>query len=197
MIEVSPALERLESRQHLVRVGALGIVGRFTSVDAVQYPRDSRVVVRTGRGLELGEVLAAPGSWYDGQEADGSIVRGLTLEDQLLEARLQKNREAAYDACVRLLQERQLSAVLMDVEHLFDGQTLVFYFLGEMSPALDALTAELAEQYEAQVQFRQFAEAVNEGCGPGCGTESAAGCKTCASGCALASSCATRTAPST
>ena len=42
---------------HLVRVGALGHVGRFTAVDAVRYPRDSRVVVRTGRGLELGEVF--------------------------------------------------------------------------------------------------------------------------------------------
>ena len=45
---------------HLVRVGALGHVGRFTAVDAVRYPRDTRVVVRTGRGLEVGEILAPP-----------------------------------------------------------------------------------------------------------------------------------------
>jgi hypothetical protein len=50
----------------------------------------------------------------------------------------------------------------------------------------------LAELYETQVQFRRFADAVNEGCGPGCGTEAAAGCKTCATSCAVAGACATR-----
>ncbi len=178
-------------RQHLVRVGALGHIGRFTSVDAVRYPRGTRVVIRTGRGLELGEVLAEP-LGADSTPADGSILRGLTVEDQLLEARLEKNRQAAYQACAERLAAMRSPTVLMDVEHLFDGRTLVFYFLGEMTPELEALTAELAELYESQVQFRKFAEAVSEGCGPGCGTEDAAGCKTCVSGCAVAAACPTR-----
>jgi cell fate regulator YaaT (PSP1 superfamily) len=174
---------------HLVRVGALGHVGRFTAVDAVRYPRESRVVVRTGRGLELGEVLQPPADSPDPTPADGSILRGVTIEDQLLEARLERNRQAAYDACAARLSSLGLPVALMDVEHLFDGRSLVFYFLGEMSPTLEALTDELAELYETQVQFRKFAEAVTEGCGPGCGTESAAGCKTCVTGCAIAGAC--------
>jgi cell fate regulator YaaT (PSP1 superfamily) len=179
---------------HLVRVGALGHVGRFTAVDAVRYPRAARVVVRTGRGLELGEVLQPPADMHDPAPADGSIVRGVTIEDQLLEARLERNRQAAYQVCATRLESLGLPAVLMDVEHLFDGRSLVFYFLGEMSPALESLTDELAELYETQVQFRKFTEAVSAGCGPGCGTESAAGCKTCVTGCAVAGACATRTA---
>jgi cell fate regulator YaaT (PSP1 superfamily) len=181
-------------RQHLIRVGALGHVGRFTAVDAVRYPRYSRVVVRTGRGLELGEVLAPPADETEPAGSDGSILRGLTVEDQLLEVRLEKNRQAAYDACAHRLAELNLPAALMDVEHLFDGRTLVFYFLGEMTAELEALTDELAEVYEAHVQFRRFSEAVTEGCGPGCGTEAATGggCKTCATGCAVASACSTR-----
>jgi hypothetical protein len=192
MIETAQPLDSSFGRQHLVRVGALGHVGRFTSADAVRYPRAARVVVRSGRGLELGEVLAPPGDAADAQRADGSILRGVTPEDQLLAARLEKHRQAAYDACAARLAERRLDAVLMDVEHLFDGQTLLFYFLGEMTPALEALTDELAELYETQVQFRRFAEAVNEGCGPGCGTETAAGCDTCATGCAISNACGTR-----
>jgi cell fate regulator YaaT (PSP1 superfamily) len=181
-------------RQHLVRVGALGHVGRFTAVDAVRYPRHARVVVRTGRGLELGEILDPPANADEIERADGSILRGLTVEDQLLEARLEKNRQAAYAACAARLAELDLPATLMDVEHLFDGQTLLFYFLGKMTPELETITQELAELYETQVQFRRFAEAVTEGCGPGCGTEAATGggCKTCATGCAVASACATR-----
>jgi PSP1 C-terminal conserved region len=174
MIESARGNETAMGRQHLVRVGALGHVGRFTSVDAVRYPRYARVV--------------GP----DGGPADGSILRGMTVEDQLLAARLEKHRLAAYEACAARLAAMNARAVLMDVEHLFDGRTLLFYFLGEMTPELEALTEELAELYETHVQFRKFAETVNEGCGPGCGTEAAAGCKTCVTGCAVAGACATR-----
>jgi cell fate regulator YaaT (PSP1 superfamily) len=191
MIESNRSAEIATGRQHLVRVGALGHVGRFTAVDAVRYPRHTRVVVRTGRGLELGEVLVPPEGADDGA-ADGSILRGVTPEDQLLAARLEKHRQAALEACSARLVELQLPAVLMDVEHLFDGRTLLFYFLGEMTPKLESLTAELAELYETQVQFRRFSDAVSEGCGPGCGTDAAAGCKTCVAGCAVASVCPTR-----
>ena len=80
----------------------------------------------------------------------------------------------------------------MDVEHLFDGQTLLFYFLGDMTPELETITSELAELYETHVQFRRFTEAVTEGCGPACGTEAAGECKSCATGCAVAAACSTR-----
>lgn len=181
------------ARFHLVRVGALGQVGRFSAVDAARYPRGSRVVVRTERGLELGEVLAAPEAESQAG-ADGQILRGMTVEDQLLEARLNKNRQQAYAACQLRLDELGLPVTLMDVEHLFDGQTLVFYFLGEQSPALQSVTAELAELYDAQVQFRAFAETLAHGCGPDCGTEAAAGhgCSSCSTGCAIADACSTR-----
>jgi cell fate regulator YaaT (PSP1 superfamily) len=188
---ISTPVDLSVGRQHLVRIGALGTVGRFTSVDAVRYPRASRVIVRTGRGLEVGEVLAEPAG-ADADSADGSILRGVTVADDLLIARLEKNRSEAYAACAKRLSEMQSPAALMDVEQLFDGRTLVFYFLGEMTGELEALTNELAELYESRVQFRQFADAVNEGCGPGCGTESAAGCKTCVSSCAVAAACPTR-----
>ena len=187
MIERARHTETFRGRQHLVRVGSLGHVGRFTSVDAVRYPRHAQVVVRTGRGLELGEVLSPPGDLPDAPDADGSILRGVTVEDQLLAARLEQNRLAAYEACAARLRVLDAPAVLMDVEHLFDGQTLLFYFLGEMTPELESLTAELAELYETHVQFRRFAAAVTEGCGPGCGTDTAAGCSTCATTCAIAS----------
>ena len=183
------------ARHHLVRVGSLGHVGRFTAVDASCYPRCTRVVLRTGRGLELGEILAPPDDQPSKASGDGSILRGMTVEDQLLEARLEKNRQLAYAACAQRLAELHLEATLMEVEHLFDGRTLLFYFLGEMTPELETLTHELTEAYEAQVQFRRFAQAVTEGCGPGCGTDDAEnGCQSCATGCAVAGLCSTRTA---
>jgi cell fate regulator YaaT (PSP1 superfamily) len=179
------------AQHHLVRIGALGTVGRFTAVDATHYPRHTRVIVRTGRGLELGEVLAAPTDEVTSARADGSILRAVTVQDELLAARFEKNRHEAAEACSRLLADRQIPAVLMDVEQLFDGSSLVFYFLGEVTDELEALTDELADAYDANVQIRKFAETVEVGCGPNCGTEAAAGqgCTSCGAGCAIAGAC--------
>ncbi len=182
------------ARFFLVRVGAMGNVGRFYAADdGVRYPRSARVVVRTARGLEQGEVLS------DAAEvplhlADGKLLRRMTVSDEMLQARLQKHRERAYQACAARIAELHLPVVLMDVEQLLDGRNLVFYFLGDPAPELDQITSELADLYDTQVQFRQFAETLAQGCGPGCGTEAAegAGCGSgCGAGCGVAGACGT------
>jgi cell fate regulator YaaT (PSP1 superfamily) len=182
------------ARFHLVRVGAFSQVGRFAAVDAARYPRDERVVVRTARGLEIGEVLAPPYGESEAAAQDGVILRGMTIEDQLLEVRLRKNREAAYAACAGRLTDLKLDVSLVDVEHLFDGRTLVFYFLGRQTPKLETVTSELAAIYDTQVQFQAFADTLTKGCGPGCGMDEASGqgCQSCATGCAVAGACGTR-----
>lgn len=169
----------------------MGLVGQFRSPDQVRYPRGRRVVVRTVRGLEAGEVLAEPEGWQDDGSGDGEILRPMTDEDELIAERMHRKRDAAFAACIELLDERGLMATLVDVEHLLDGQGLYFYFLGEVAPEVDACTVDLAEAYEATVKFRQFTDTLLEGCGPGCGTEEAmgqGGCSSCTS-CAVASAC--------
>ena len=47
------------TREYLVHHGAAGHVGRFRSADGDGCARGDSVVVRSQRGLELGEVLAA------------------------------------------------------------------------------------------------------------------------------------------
>ena len=170
--------------QHLIQVGALGHVGRFASSDATRYPRGTRVVCRTARGLEIGRVLSPEES--GSLAVDGSVLRRVGIEDDLILARLQQSQSEAYEACVELLAARGQDVVLMDVEHLFDGQSLYFYFLGKVPPEVEALTEELAQTYAAQERFEQFSELLTHGCGPGCGTEEASGgcqengCSTCA-----------------
>ena len=115
------------SRYHLIRVGAMGQVGRFAAVDAVRYPRHSRVIVRTRRGLEVGDVLSPPDDRDDGHAfPDGDLLRGVTVQDELLQARLEKHRQEAYADCSAMLTEKGIPTVLVDVEHLFDGQGLYF-----------------------------------------------------------------------
>ena len=129
------------SRNHLVRVGVMGEIGRFQPVDAVRYPRSSRVIVRTRRGLEIGEILV-PDADGNSAEPEGTILRRMTTEDNLLESRLLKNRSEAFAACSARLAELASPPVLLDVEHLFDGRSLYFYFLGEIRPEVEAITNE-------------------------------------------------------
>jgi len=177
------------SVHHLVRIGILGQVGRFRPVDAASYHRGSRVVCRTRRGLEIGEVLAAE-QRPSGPDSDGDVLRRVTIEDDLLIARLEKNRLAAIDACTDKLEQHNLSATLLDVDHLFDGQSLYFYFLGPVNDELEDVTRELAETYETKVKFRRFTDNVITGCGPGCGTDAAEGsCGSSCSACAISGAC--------
>jgi cell fate regulator YaaT (PSP1 superfamily) len=178
--------------QHFVRVGLLGSVGRFAAADRQRYARGTRVVCRTPRGLEVGEILS-PANVDTEQPADGALLRRVTVEDDLLLARLEKNRGEAYHACASRLAEAGSPAVLLDVEHLFDGQSLYFYFLGQPTPELDTLTADLAAVYEAKANIAKFAETLTAGCGPHCGTEegggcgTTGGCSTCAVACGVKS----------
>jgi len=172
----------------LVRFGALGLLARFGSDEPRRWPRGSRVVCRTPRGLEIGEVLSS--SEANGEaEPSGRILRGLTVEDDLLLARLEHRRDEAFEACQQKLADRGLSAALVDVEHLFDGVSLIFYFLGEVSPEIESVTAELADAYDSEVQFRRFSETLEAGCGPECGTEEGAGCGDACTTCAVLTAC--------
>jgi cell fate regulator YaaT (PSP1 superfamily) len=176
--------------QHLVRYGVMGVVERFAAVDGSRYARGTRVICRTPRGTETGEVLGPANSDLGGASSlsavRGQILRRIGVEDDLLISRLSSRRDQAFADCQTLLQLRRIDATLIDVEQLFDGETLLFYFLGETSPELDAITAELRETYSTAVEFRQFADTLEHGCGPGCGTEAAAG-----NGCGTSGGCST------
>ena len=170
--------------EHLVRVGSLGHLGRFPASEVLRYRRGMSVVCRTARGLEFGSVLNQLQPMSMELPRAGQILRGATPEDHLLWDRLQKHRLEAIAECQRLLDARDLSGTLMDCEVLFDGQSIFFYFLGEVDPEVEHLTTELAETYNAKSQLRQFAETMTLGCGPDCGTKDGGcvtgGCATCA-----------------
>ena len=185
---------------HLVKVGVLGHVGRLSAPSGRQFSRDDQVICRTVRGLELGAVLCVeekpPAGAVGSEQYDGELLRRVTPDDSLILTRIDKFRDRAFEACSRLLQERGLQAVLVDVEHLFDGQSLFFYFLGEVPDEVHQLTNELADAYEKKVKFRKFTETLASGCGPDCGTEAAKCFSGGFSSCGLSSACKSGTTES-
>ncbi|MEM9410670.1 MAG: PSP1 C-terminal domain-containing protein [Planctomycetota bacterium] len=115
---------------------------------------------------------------------DGELLRPVTQDDQLIVDRIERFRDRAFHACESLLKKHGKHSILVDVEHLFDGQSLYFYFLGDVPDDVHRLTDQLADEYEKKVGFRKFTSALANGCGPNCGTEeskcSSGGCSTCA-----------------
>ena len=171
----------------------MGVVGRFDAINFETYPRDARVICRTSRGLELGAVVCPINEFpTENSNMDGQILRQVGSEDDLILERLERHRDKAFRACQQLISQRRLPAILVDVEHLFDGESVYFYFLGEVDSELEKLTEELAVAYESKVRFKKFAETLANGCGPDCGT----GDNGCASGncgtCALSGSCSSK-----
>ena len=172
--------------QQWVRFGVMGQVRPFRG-EGIAFSRGTEVVLRTSRGLEWGTVLTAPASLETA--ADGTILRPLSPNDRLLIQRIEKNKREAIQACQQKLQTSAAEATLVDLELLFDGKTLIFYFLGPLDKTIERITAELAEVFETKVQFRRFTTNVLEGCGPDCGTGAASGgCSDCTS-CAIATAC--------
>ena len=121
-------------RHHLIRVGALGHVGRCPAVDATGYPRGVRDCGAHGaKGLGLGEECSARRPMLP--PAAGGMGRScarLTIEDQLLEARFQAESARSVHGLCRLVGRAPgLATTLVDVEQVFDGRRLFFYCSGE------------------------------------------------------------------
>lgn len=177
---------------YLVRIGFAADVFVATSpVPEMTISRRDEVLVQTPRGVELGEVLGE--SMHSPPESESSlrIIRPLTADDRLLVERLQRYKRDAVRRCQDVLAASDSAAVLLDVDQLFDGNTLVLHFIGSVDALGRELTDTIVAEYESQVQSIRLSELITQGCGPGCGSDAAGGCGTaggCAT-CALASAC--------
>jgi hypothetical protein len=134
----------------------------------------------------LGEVLSVAGN---SGSTDGILLRRVTVEDDLLAERLERYRHEAFQACQEALRRRAVPALLVDVEQLFDGTAIFFYFLGDVTDQLADVTEELGKLYAARIEFARFHETLLNGCGPHCGTHEAPGCGAACASCSVMAAC--------
>ncbi len=172
----------------IVRIGSLAEVHIATT--PVTLDRGQRVIVRTPRGIELGEIVRTLDSDVD-QPPSVRILRPTTDEDELLIRRLDRHKREAVESCRAALTRIRSPAVLLDVDQLFDGGSLILHFLGPVDEVAESVTREIADRYESIVRTRHFAKLLRDGCGPDCGTEQGGGCGSDCSGCAVAAACRT------
>jgi cell fate regulator YaaT (PSP1 superfamily) len=180
--------------EYLVSYGCTGDFGRFRPAQPICCRRGDRVVVRSHRGLELGEVLcpATPGhAHFLPNTTVGALLRlAGDPDEQAAEAQLRRGRQLCDDGR-RLAGEMALPLEILDAEILLDGQQAIVQFLRWDECDFRPLVSTLSTRYEVQLAMYDLAlprdagaEDEEHGCGrEGCGRAGGkGGCSSCSSG---------------
>ncbi|HEX4591135.1 MAG TPA: regulatory iron-sulfur-containing complex subunit RicT [Gemmataceae bacterium] len=152
-------LEPSSAPAYICRHGSTRLLGEFTAGGGAIFPRGCDVLLRTDRGQEIGQVLcpSVPRAVEQLSEPTrGQIVRPLTTEDRQRLEKLREQQRTEYDAGLRLIQQRRLQMELVDVEHLFGGERIIFYFLAEKRVDFRELVKDLARELQSRIELRQI-----------------------------------------
>jgi cell fate regulator YaaT (PSP1 superfamily) len=117
----------------------------------------SEVIVKTDRGIELGQVVLGPQE-PDEQTGPGPfepIERVATEEDLRVADELEEREREALRTYRELVKERGLDMKPIDVEFLFDGSRITFYFVAEERVDFRDLVRDLAAKFHARIDMRQ------------------------------------------
>jgi len=123
------------------------------------FVRGDRVVVRSSRGLESGEVLCEATSQAVEQLNDpdnGQLLRVMTAEDENELSRMRANQGHLYDVCERCIGGSGLDMRLVDVEQIFGGERVIVYYLSENRVDFRDLVKDLAGEFQTRIEMRQI-----------------------------------------
>jgi cell fate regulator YaaT (PSP1 superfamily) len=144
---------------YVVRFGRMRSLGEFRDLASLTHARGDRVVIRSDRGTELGEVLCPVSertTKYMGSSARGEILRPATPEDREMEARTSEDRSPAFATCQELIAKRRLQMNLVDVELIHGRERAVFYYLAEQRIDFRELVKDLARALKTRIEMRQI-----------------------------------------
>ena len=147
------------AKSYLVRHGVMRFLGDFTVPMGATVRRGDIVVIRTERGIETGEVLcpATPQAIaVIPDPSHGEIVRLASAEDRAKIAHFEELKRKEFDIAVKLVVQHRLAMQLVDIEHLFGGERLVFYFLSEQRVDFRELVRSMAREFHTRIELRQI-----------------------------------------
>ena len=144
---------------YVVRYGVMRFLGVFSTSAGREYRRGAKVVARTDRGLEAGEVLceAAPDALAQLRDPGaGQILREMMPEDLNELGRIRQQGRAEMETCQQHVDRLGLKMQLVDVEHIFGGERVVIYYLSESRVDFRELVRTLAGEFQTRIEMRQI-----------------------------------------
>ena len=161
----------------LVRYGRMNTLGLFEHHESSIPKVKNRVVIKTSRGLELGHLVGGLTSYKGGQfrlsgkqmmeyfdEGDvdfshgptGKFIRYATAADVSEERHLRKIVKEEMECCQRLIQDMNLPMKIIDAEHVFGGERIIFYFMSDGRVDFRELVKRVAQEYQTRIEMRQI-----------------------------------------
>src|SRR5882672_11983582 len=140
-----------------VRYGKMRMVARFKTDREDLHVRD-RCVVRTDRGKELGEVLTPLQPIPEAIPAESlwDVIRRANTEDLVNVERLDKESiPRAIKACKEIVQKLSLQMKVTDVDYVYGGERLIFYFTSETRVDFRELVRQLAHEFRTRIELKQ------------------------------------------
>lgn len=145
---------------YIVRHGAQRHVAEFSVKDSEDYRRNDSVIVRTKRGVEWGAVLCPATErtrdYLGQQEAAGRILRRATDDDHATREELRRAERREFEDCREMIGQHKLRMQLVDMEHLFGGERIIFYYLAENRVDFRELVKALAKRFRTRIEMRQI-----------------------------------------
>jgi len=144
---------------YIVRYGVMRFLGVFTAAAGQEYRRGTRVIARTDRGLEAGEVLGEANEATVAlikDPAEGQILRPMTPEDTLELERMREQGDRELEVCQQYVAKLGLQMQLIDIEHIFGGERIVVYYLADSRVDFRELVKMLAGEFQTRIEMRQI-----------------------------------------
>ena len=160
----------------LVRYGRMNQMGWFEH-NLNNIPKvPKRVVVKTEKGLELGQIVGQLCCYKAGQykmnpdqvkkyfdnidiqfsaESSGIFLRYAADADISEENHLAKIAQDEVKYCKELIKKMELPMKIIDAEHIFGGERIIYYFMSDGRVDFRELVKELAQQYQTRIEMRQ------------------------------------------
>lgn len=156
----TPAVAVEAPSAYVVRYGRMRLVAEFTTRGNDPLDRGAEVIVRTSRGTEWGEVLCPANprtrDYLSVNEPEGRVLRQASQADRdTLEQTHQSERDA-FTGGLELVAESKLIMQIVDVEWLFGGERLIFYYLAEQRVDFRELVKQMAKRFRTRIEMRQI-----------------------------------------
>lgn len=146
--------------QYIVRYGLQRSVGAFSVKGPQSIARNAEVILRSDRGMEWGQVLCPAteqtGEYLGTNETQGRLLREVNDQDRILWDEVRAKEKEEFLGARQLIADQKLQMELVDVEHIFGGERVVFYYLAEKRVDFRELVKSLARQFKARIEMRQI-----------------------------------------
>ncbi len=139
-----------------IRFKRAGKVYYFDAAD-IELEAGDYAVVKTSRGIELGNVVIAPGQVLvsEVEETLSPVVRKAEPEDIEQAKMLDAKADEALIECGKMIGELQLPMKLLSAEYNLDSSRLTFLFSAEERVDFRDLVRRLTGKFKVRVELRQ------------------------------------------